>query len=65
VTPLVFVLVVIGFAGFASAVVYEQVQGRKTGGKVFEGRKAIVFPWIFLSWLIFGVRFVILVANEN
>ncbi|VXC07173.1 hypothetical protein FRIGORI9N_60014 [Frigoribacterium sp. 9N] len=64
-TPVVFVLVAIGFAGFGSAVIYEQVQHRKTGGRPFEGRKAIVFPWIVTSWLVFGVGFVILVANEN
>jgi hypothetical protein len=63
--PLVFALVVIGFAGFGSAVIYEQAQHCKTGGAAFEGRKAIVFPWIVISWLIFGVGFVILVVNEN
>jgi tellurite resistance protein TehA-like permease len=58
------VLAGLGFASFAAAVAYELINRQRKGGPVFEGRKAIVFPWILISFAIFMVGFVILASSR-
>ncbi|NIJ05690.1 hypothetical protein [Frigoribacterium faeni] len=59
-----YVLVVIGFAGFLSGIVYELVHHERDGGPVYQGRKHIVFPWVIASWLVFGVGFAMLAIER-
>ena len=60
-----FVLLALGFAGFLSGVIYELVHHRRDGGPMYQGRKHIVFPWIIVSWLIFGVGCLLLDVVRN
>jgi len=61
---LAIVLAAIGFASFGTAVIYELINHRRYGGPVFEGRKALVFPWILASFALFMVGFVILASSR-
>lgn len=58
------VLAGVGFASFGAAVIYELIHHEREGGPVFEGRKAVVFPWILASFALFMVGFVILASSR-